>query len=256
MIKKAVILSGGLGTRLAPFTHFCNKHLAPVYVAGGGAVPMIDFPIATVKSMGVEEILIITSPDHCGKIVEYLRDGYEKGVDITYKIQEMNDSDRPMGIASALKLAKPYTKDEPFLVILGDNYFETKSDDYAWYSYSLNKFIQGGDVCGLFLYETEDWRRFGVAVMDESRKRVVGVVEKPDNFISNLAVTGMYMYKPEVYDVLGDLKPSKRGELEISDIHQHFAEKGKVGYVFWDRFWSDMGTVESMIKTMEFLNNE
>ena len=215
---------------------------------------MIDYPIDTLKKMGINEILIITSREHCGDIVEH-GDGYDKGLEFTYKIQEMNDPNRPIGIASALKLAKDFTDDENFVVILGDNYFE--------WSNSLGEVVSDFEVndslkCGLFLKKTDNWSRFGVAELSNKADekgfvKIERIVEKPKDFVSDLAVTGMYAYTPDVYQYLDELTPSQ-GELEISDINSMYVEKNQVWYTTIYSFWSDMGTTESMIDTQNFLN--
>lgn len=255
-----VILSGGRGIRLSPFTQtVTNKHLTPVY-SKDGATPMIDYPIDTLKKMGIKKILVITSKEHCGDIVEHLGDGYDRGVEFTYKIQETNDPNRPMGIASALKLAKDFTGDKNFVVILGDNYYEWQDylniiDDFEWESSKHDL------KCGLFLYQTDRWSEFGVAELEEEPDErdminIKQIVEKPKEFISDLVVTGMYIYTPDVYQYLDKLSPSQRGELEISDINLMYAKKGLVYWLKFSAFWSDMGTIESMLDVQKYLNNE
>lgn len=254
---KAVLLSGGKGTRLKNFTQtVTNKHLAPVY-SKAGATPMIDYPIETLKRMGITKILVITSQEHCGDIVEHLGDGYDRGLEFTYKIQETNDPNRPMGIASALKLAKDFTGDNNFVVILGDNYFEWNDTfkealfKFDW----CNRHLK----CGLFLYQTDRWSEFGVAEIENEPdeygfKNIKRIVEKPKEFVSDLAVTGMYLYTPDVYYYLDELTPSQRGELEISDINSMYAKSHLTYWCQFDSFWSDMGTIESMIDVQNYLN--
>lgn len=247
---KGVLLGGGFGSRMAPFTQtVTNKHLAPVYSKKDGARPMIDYPIQTLKKMGITEILVITSQDHCGDIVGHLNDGYDLGLDITYKIQEMRDLERPAGIASALKLAKNFTGDENFVVILGDNFFEW-DDSFTEVLYDMER--TPNLKCGLFLHRTDEWSRFGVAEIKEDV--VTRIVEKPKEYISDLAVTGMYAYTPDVYKYLDELTPSERGELEISDINNMYVKKRLTWHTIFDTFWSDMGEIQSMMKTQEFLN--
>lgn len=247
---RGVILAGGFGTRMFPATSSNNKHLLPVY-SGEGAVPMIEYPLLVLEEMGCKEILIITSREHCGKIVEHLGDGYDRGVSLTYKIQEMNDPNRLPGIASALRLCEDFTKDEPFAVVLGDNFFEYNPK----FTNILKDFEDNDEECCLFLSYTENWRRFGIASLDHIEKNVLDIVEKPKEFISNWAVTGLYLYKSSVYNVAKDLKPSNRGELEITDINNYFVNRASVKAITLDTFWSDMGTPESMIKTIKFLEN-
>lgn len=245
---KGIILAGGWGTRMLPATKTNNKHLLPVY-SKDGAIPMIEYPIKVLKNIGITEIMIITSREHCGIIVEYLGDGNNLGLDFTYKIQEMDDPARPPGIASALKLCKHFTNTEDFIVILGDNFYEW-NDNFkiklgGWH---LNSKIK----CGLFLNKTEDWVRFGCAKIENGK--ITGIIEKPKEFISDLAVTGMYYYTPEVYDIAKTLQISERGELEISHINDYYAKTEEIDFVEFDTFWSDMGVPESMFKTQEFVN--
>jgi glucose-1-phosphate thymidylyltransferase len=251
-----VILAGGRGTRLNSFTKtVTNKHLAPVYSKDDGAKPMIDYPIETLKRIGITKILVITSKEHCGDIVEHLGDGYNNGLELTYKIQEMNDPNRPIGIASALKLAKDFTGDQNFVVILGENYVQWSS----CLSEVLADFDTNDDLkCGLFLKKTDNWSRFGVAELGQSDDRgfvsINRIVEKPKEYISDLAVTGMYVYTPDIYQYLNRLTPSQRGELEISDINSMYAEKNQIWYRTIYTYWSDMGTPESMLEVQDFLN--
>jgi len=259
---RGVILAGGFGTRMAPFTEtITNKHLAPLYSPISGAIPMIDYPIDTLINLGIDDILVITSQDHCGDIVKHLGDGFDRGVSFTYKIQEMRDPNRPAGIASALKLAKDFTGDENFAVILGDNFFEW-GDSARGIMYDGCKMFNERPAmkCMLTLKKTDEWDRFGVAVIkqyDDNTQQLTEIVEKPTEFISDLAVTGLYFYTPEVYDIADTLKPSKRGELEISDINNYYCKTENAGAILLDDlFWSDMGTPESMIQTQEFINGK
>ena len=254
-----VILSGGWGTRCLPATKTTNKHLLPVYTKDG-AYPMIEYPISTLKNMGITDILIITSKEHCGIIVDYLGDGYERGLNFTYKIQEMSDPKRPPGIASALKLCKKYTGDSPFVVILGDNFYEWNHGFMSFKNNMLTqiKAFKTERLCGLFLKETDEWDRFGVAKIEIKKglETITKIVEKPTKYVSNLAVTGMYIYTKDVYKVAENLKPSKRGELEISDINNYYVNEGLAHFVKFASFWSDMGVPESMIKTQKFINGD
>lgn len=247
---RGVLLSGGFGKRLSPYTQTVgNKHLCPVY-SKNGATPMIDYPILTLINMGVTEILIITSQEHCGQIVEHLGDGHNLGVSFTYKIQDMNDPTRPAGIASALKLARGFTGDDKFIVILGDNYFEWNDV----FKDSIEDMDMTYAKCGLFLYNTDRWSEFGVAKLEHGK--VTEIIEKPKEFVSNLAVTGMYIYTKDVYQYLDELEPSKRGELEISDINNMYCQKGLTYHSRFDTFWCDMGTPKSMLEVQEYLNGK
>ena len=254
---KGILLSGGHGSRLNSFTKtVTNKHLAPVY-SKDGATPMIDYPIDTLKKVGITDILVITSKEHCGDIVEHLGDGYDRGLNFTYKIQEMNDPERPIGIASALKLARDFTGDDNFVVILGDNYFEY-SDHFKECVDTMND--QSKLKCGIFLKQVDNWQDYGVAKFGEKYENgytpIIDIVEKPKEYISDWAVTGMYVYTSDVYQYLDKLEPSKRGELEISDINRNYAQKDLTWSANIDTFWGDMGTIPTMLKVQEYLNNE
>jgi len=239
---RGVILAGGMGTRMAPASKSTNKHLMPVY-SDDGAVPMIHYPIRTLVQSGITDILIVSSAEHCGHIIETLKDGFEFGADISYKIQDHNRV--VLGIASALQIARNFTNEEPFAVVLGDNFFE---DTFESFVKGFNEYQYEAVV---FLKEVPDVRRFGCATVEGDR--VVKIVEKPKNPESNLAVTGLYFYKSSVYAVAEQLKPSKRGELEITDINNYFCEQKQLGVGTLDGFWSDMGTPESIVRTQKFV---
>ena len=239
-MPKSIVLMGGTGSRMAPATSFVNKHLLPVY-SGQGAVPMLYYPIDTLVKTGSKEILVISSREHCGRIIEHLGDGSQWGADFTYKIQDTTRV--PMGIASALKLAEDFTRDEPFLVILGDNFFENS------FANELENISKSKVKAGIFLKEVEDPKRFGVYADGE-------IQEKPKRPKSNLAVTGLYWYTSHVYEIAKKLQVSARGELEISDINQYYCRNKEVNVNHVRGFWSDMGTPLSLQKTQEFIQKK
>lgn len=241
---RAVLLAGGYGSRMAPFTKVINKHLSPVYLKDK-AVPMIDFPLETLKSIGITDVLIISSKEHCGSIIEYLGNGRDKGLDLTYKIQDM---EKEAGIAGALNLARDFVNDESFCVILGDNYFEFNESIEV-----IKQECQRYQDCGLLLKKVDNPQDFGVAVVNEDNE-ITYIVEKPKEFISDLAITGLYFYPPDVFDVIKTLKPSKRGELEISEINDYYCKVDKIVYGLLDTFWSDCGKPDSMNRVIEHLN--
>lgn len=248
-----VILCGGRGTRMAPQTEITNKHLLPVYTSLG-AVPMIWYPLNTLIQSGVNKILVISSQEHCGDIIEFLGDGERFGADLTYRIQDHNDTSRPVGIASALKLSRDFVGNENFAVILGDNFYEhsykKEFDEY----YLREKTIPSAHASAhIFLKQVEDPERFGVATIGESGS-VTKIVEKPKSPESNYAVTGLYLYSPHVFDVAKELKVSSRGELEVSDLNDYFVKNGKMTSTIIDGYWSDMGTPSSMARTQEWIN--
>jgi len=241
---RGVILAGGKGTRMCPSTKVTNKHLLPVY-SEKGAVPMIFYPIRTLVQSGITDILIISSREHCGHIIQNLGDGYDFGANFSYKIQDHQRVQ--LGIASALKLAENFVNGENFSVILGDNFFEDTFVD------QVEEWNMGGCLppAAVFLKETTEIERFGCATLSEDR--VTKIVEKPKVPESNWAVTGLYFYTPQVFEVAETLKPSHRGELEITDINNHYCPD-LLG-VKLKGFWSDMGTPNSMANTQEFMQH-
>jgi glucose-1-phosphate thymidylyltransferase len=249
---KGVILAGGSGTRMRPITKVVNKLLVPV-CAQEGAIPMIFYPITTLVRSGVEDILIVSSRRHCGQIIEHLGDGYEFGANFTYKIQDIEHV--PMGIASALKLAKDFTRDEPFATILGDNFFEdsfeeefTKFEKAYW---GLCGCDGGSCECrphfaSIFLKQVPDPERFGVYTDGK-------IVEKPKEPKSDWAVTGLYLYTKKVYEIAEKFQVSARGELEITDINDYCCGMDKMAVNRIQGFWSDMGVPVSLARTQEFI---
>lgn len=222
---------------MKPATAVTNKHLLPIY-SREGAVPMIFYPIRTLIASGAREILIVSSKEHSGPIIQNLGDGSGFGAEFTYKIQDPQSIG--MGIASALKLAEGFTDRSAFAVILGDNFYE---DTFAE---EFSSFEASGRASKLFLKEVEDPERFGV--YHDGR-----IEEKPDRPMSNMAVTGLYLYTPEVYDAMRYLKPSHRGELEISEVNNLYCIAGKSDMCKVKGFWSDMGTPASALRTQAFL---
>lgn len=235
---KGVILAGGTGTRMKPATSVTNKHLLPIY-SDQGAIPMVFYPINTLVGSGVTDILIISSREHSGPIIHNLSDGFSFGADFAYKIQDTTRVE--MGIASALKLARNFTGSDPFAVILGDNFFEdTFRDDFERF--------EGDDSheAKIFTKRVPDPERFGVYFEGT-------IEEKPAKPKSDMAVTGLYLYRRGVYELADSLKPSRRGELEITDINQHYCSEGMMAVGEAKGFWSDMGTPQSMARTQEFV---
>ena len=243
MIKKGVVLAGGAGVRMRPATLLTNKHLLPIY-SNNEATPMLMYPIQTLIKSGIEEILIISSREHCGSIIEYLSDGSQFGVSFTYKIQDTEHMS--MGIASALKLAKNFTGEDNFSVILGDNFFAGS------FKNEFEKFDLLENKASVFLKEVEDIKRFGCATLDVNSK-VVKIVEKPSDPESNWAVTGLYIYSPYVYEILPELSLSERGEVEITDLNNWYVKNNKMMAFTLNCYWSDMGTPISAKKTQKFI---
>ncbi|MCC6159905.1 MAG: NTP transferase domain-containing protein [Deltaproteobacteria bacterium] len=226
---RGVILAGGTATRMRPLTDITNKHLLPV-----GRVPMIYHAIAQFKRAGLRDILVVTGRDHMGHMVQQLGSGRQFGVNFTFKVQ-----DRAGGIAEALGLARDFAAGQSVAVHLGDNIFE---DSVATHVHGY--LAQGETGAMIFLKEVPDPERFGVAELDETG-RVLSIAEKPSAPKSNLAVTGLYIYDHTVFEVIPHLKPSQRGELEITDVNNHYVRIGKMKAVRLGGYWTDAGTLES-----------
>jgi glucose-1-phosphate thymidylyltransferase len=224
---KGVILAGGTGSRLYPLTKVTNKHLLPVYDK-----PMIFYPIQTLVDAGIKEIMIVSGRGHAGHFLELLGSGADLGVKFTYEIQE-----EAGGIAQALSLAESFADKDDVTVILGDNIFQDniKKD--------VSSFTGGATI---FLKEVPDAHRFGVAELRGDR--VIGIQEKPREPKSSFAVTGLYIYSNNVFNIIKTLKPSARGELEITDVNNYFVNNGTMEYRILDGFWSDAGTFESLLR--------
>jgi glucose-1-phosphate thymidylyltransferase len=222
---KGIVLAGGTGTRLYPLTKVTNKHLLPV-----GNKPMIFYPIEKLTEAGIKEILIVTGTEHMGDVVNLLGSGKDFGCRFTYKVQ-----DEAGGIAQALGLAENFAGNEPMTVILGDNIFEA----------GLSKAIENypGSGAQILIKQVEDPERFGVAELDG--ENIIGIEEKPEKPKSDYAVTGIYMYDADVFNLIKTLKPSRRGELEITEVNNHYIQKGAMKYSVLDGWWTDAGTHES-----------
>ncbi len=225
---KGVILAGGTGSRLYPCTKVTNKHLLPVYNK-----PMIYYPIETLKGSGVNEILVISSPEHAGDFMQLLGSGADINVDFTYKIQ-----DGAGGIAQALSLAEDFANGESLAVILSDNIFEEA------FAEDVMRFKQGAQI---FVKEVEDPGRFGVVELKED-STVRSIEEKPSFPKSNLAQTGLYLYDNQVFDYIKQVQPSKRGELEITDVNNLYREKNLLKARKYLGMWADAGTHDSLLE--------
>ena len=231
-LMKGVILAGGLGTRLGMLTKITNKHLLPVYDK-----PMIFYPIRVLLDANIRDILIISGPEHSGHFLRLLGSGRTFDVKFTYEIQ-----DEPKGIAHALGLAEDFASNENIAVILGDNIFE---DDF---SEEINNF-KGGSV--VFLKEVPDANRFGVVELRNGK--IAGIVEKPANPKSNFALTGLYVFDNKVFGIIKTLKPSRRNQLEITDIINNYLKDDSLKHVFVKGFWSDAGTFDSLYRAASFI---
>lgn len=230
---KGVVLAGGLGTRLYPLTHATNKHLLPVYNQ-----PMIFYPIKTLVDAGIREILIVVGGPFAGHFVRVLKNGKELGVKhLEYAYQESEG-----GIAEALALAEDFADNQSVCVILGDNCTDAKIGS------AVSNFIDGGLI---FLKKVKDPQRFGVPVFD-AQKKIKKIVEKPKKPASNYAVTGLYIYDNSVFEKIETLKPSKRGELEVTDINNLYLKEEKLRWTELKGFWSDAGTFESLFEVNSY----
>lgn len=228
---RGVVLAGGLGTRLAPLTKVTNKHLLPIYDK-----PMIYYPLETLVRAGVRDIILVTGDTSAGDFVRLLGNGREFGLShIDYVYQEGNG-----GIAEALGLARYYAQGQRIVVILGDNILE---DDIKNYVDAFRNQERGAKI---LLKPVEDPERFGVAEIEGSR--VVGIEEKPPHPRSNYAVTGVYFYDDWVWEVIDTLKPSNRGELEITDVNNAYIRKGEMSFDVLSGWWTDAGTFESLYR--------
>lgn len=230
---KGVILAGGTGSRIYPLTKVTNKHLLPV-----GKYPMIYHPIHKLKEAGIEEILIVTGVEHMGDVVNLLGSGKDMGLRFTYKVQ-----DEAGGIAQALSLAENFVGKDSCTVILGDNIFRKDISEF------VQNFERQSKGAKILIKSVNDPNRFGVAEL--SGDRIISIEEKPKNPKSSFAVTGIYMYDNEVFDIIKTLKPSGRGELEITDVNNEYIKRGTMTYDVLDSWWTDAGTFESLVRANE-----
>lgn len=226
---KGVVLAGGLGTRLFPLTKVANKHLLPVYNQ-----PMIYYPIRTLVNAGITEIMLVTGGNNAGEFLKLLGNGKEFGLqhlDYTYQEEEG-------GIADALRLAEHFADGDAVCVVLGDNIIQGNV------ARAVDQFRKQGKGAKIFLKEVKDPQRFGVPVLEGTR--VVKIEEKPANPQSPYAVTGIYFYDAQVFDFIRTLKPSSRGELEITDVNNAYIQAGTLTWDLLEGWWTDAGTIESL----------
>ena len=238
MTIRGVILAGGKGTRMGDLTRVTNKHLLPV-----GAWPMVYHPLKKLTGAGLTDILLVSGTEHMGDFVELLGSGKDHGCRLTYRVQ-----DEAGGIAQALSLAELFCTNSRACVLLGDNVFHmplgpilddaNKHPDWAW----------------IGLKRVPDPGRYGVAEL--SGNRVAGIEEKPKNPKSDTAVVGIYIYPADVFDVIKTLKPSARGEYEITDVNNHYLKAGRMGYSILEGYWTDAGTLDSLDYANELVRKE
>jgi glucose-1-phosphate thymidylyltransferase len=235
MDLRGVILAGGTGSRLRPLTNVTNKHLLPI-----GRKPMIYYPIQKMIGIGVQEILVVTGVEHMGDVVSLLGSGKDFGCRFTYKVQ-----DEAGGIAQALGLAENFSRQSRVVVILGDNIFQDSLHVYA------ERFMKQKTGARVLLKQVPDPQRFGVA--EAAGGKVLRIEEKPRNPKSDYAVTGIYFYDEAVYDIIRTLKPSTRGELEITDVNNAYIGLGNLAYDLFEGWWTDAGTFDSLQRANELV---
>jgi glucose-1-phosphate thymidylyltransferase len=238
MQTRGVILAGGKGTRLGELTKVTNKHLLPV-----GPYPMVYHPLKKLVGAGVREVMLVSGTEHMGDFVELLGSGRDHNCRLTYRVQ-----DEAGGIAQALGLAELFCHDARCAVLLGDNVFHDplrsilaeseKHPDWAWVA----------------IKKVPDPGRYGVAEL--SAGRVVGIEEKPAQPKSDYAVAGIYVYPADVFGVIKTLKPSRRGELEITDVNVHYLRQGRLGYTILENYWTDAGTLDSLDVANELVRKQ
>jgi glucose-1-phosphate thymidylyltransferase len=235
---KGVVLAGGLGTRLSPLTRVTNKHLLPIY-----RKPMIYYPIQKLVKAGLTEIMVVTGGPFAGDFLKLLGNGREFGLkDVHYTYQEGEG-----GIAQALGLTEHFVDKDRVCVILGDNIFS------ADISAGVQDYMKQKSGAKIFLKEVDDPERFGVAEL--KGKAVIGIEEKPKKPKSTFAVTGIYMFDNDVFSVVKTLKPSGRGELEITDVNNHYVKAGTLTYDILDGWWTDAGTFDSLHRANVLVND-
>lgn len=235
---KGIILAGGMGTRLRPLTLVTNKHLLPVYNK-----PMILYPIETLRKSGILDIMLVCGREHAGGFINFLGSGKEYGVKLSYAVQDKNNG----GIADALAYAEDFADKDNVAVILGDNIFDDS------FKGSVKNFKTGTKV---FLKKVDDPQRYGVPVFDKSGKKILKIEEKPENPKSNFALTGFYLVDNDIFSFIKKLKPSKRGELEMTDALNHYVEMGEISFSTVSGQWYDTGTIDSLLESALQIKNK
>jgi len=232
---KGAVLAGGKGTRLYPLTKVINKNILPVYNK-----PLIYYPILTLRDAGIKEILIISGPGHAGQFLDLLGSGKKLGVDLSYDIQE-----EPKGIAHGLAVAEDFADNGSIALILGDNIYEDNLKN------AVDDFKKQDKGAKIILKEVPNPKRFGVA--EFKGDRIVGIIEKPEKPKSNWIVTGFYLYDNRVFDIVKELKPSTRGEYEITDLNNHYLKEGTLSHYKTRGEWIDAGTFDSLLQANNFV---
>jgi len=233
---KGIILAGGLGTRMHPLTKITNKHLLPVYDK-----PMIYYPLQALINAGIEDILIVTGGTYAGDFLRLLGNGHEFGLKhINYTYQEGEG-----GIAAALRMAEFFADEDKICVMLGDNIIEKNIRE------AVKKFDRQKAGAKIMIKEVPDPQRFGVPVLEGDK--IIKIEEKPKNPQSPYAVTGIYLYDKTVFDIIKSLRPSSRGELEITDVNNVYIERSQLTWEILDGWWTDAGTFESLLRASQLV---
>jgi glucose-1-phosphate thymidylyltransferase len=236
MELKGVVLAGGSGSRLFPLTLVTNKHLLPVYNR-----PMIFYPLAALKEMGCREVMVVVGGRSVGDILELLHDGSEVGLDLTYRYQR-----EALGIAHAIGLVRDFAGTDPIAIVLGDNVVHGSLREFA------DRFVADtSHEAGAVLKQVPDPQRFGVAEFDADGL-LVGFEEKPSRPKSDLIPIGVYFFRPSVFDVIDTLRPSARGEFEITDLLNHYLAIGSLAHTVFEGEWQDAGTIEALMESSQF----
>src|SRR3989344_1502557 len=225
---RGVILAGGTGSRMMPLTKVTNKHLLPVYDK-----PMIYYPLYTLINSGIKDVMIVSGKGHAGHFLELLGSGKAMDINLRYAVQE-----EAGGIAQALSLTESFVGEDNIAVILGDNIFEDSFKE---------EFFNFKEGAKIFLKKVPDPEKFGIAEVNFNK--IISIEEKPKNAKSNYAVTGLYLYDNKVFDIIKNLKPSQRGELEITDVNNNYLQKNQLEYSVIKGYWSDAGSFDTLLRS-------